>query len=178
MNKPPEGSGLDVQALWAKYEDIAMHFNDLLMRLRSQSLAGIAAISTFVGIFTKGGSDDIRTDWLIATCIFTAAAMFWMAIWCLDILYYNRLLFGAVTALRQIEKETRDKTPTTGINISTLIEAEFRKPLTLAYVFRVQGVTLFYLIVLVAVVSGALISLDMYLKTPPVHTVPSYIWPV
>jgi hypothetical protein len=42
---------IDVQCLWEKYEDIAMHFNDLLIRLRTQSLAGVAALSALVGIF-------------------------------------------------------------------------------------------------------------------------------
>jgi hypothetical protein len=57
---------IDVQCLWAKYEDIAMHFNDLLMRLRSQSLAGIAAVSVLVGVFSKEGIADIQLDWTVA----------------------------------------------------------------------------------------------------------------
>ncbi len=50
---------IDVQKLWEKYEDIAMHFNDLLMRLRTQTLAGIAAVSALVGVFAKEGSTRV-----------------------------------------------------------------------------------------------------------------------
>lgn len=156
----------NVQKLWSKYEDIAMHFNDLLMRLRSQSLAGVAAISTLVGIFTKTGIDNVRIDWLIALCIFTAASLFWVAIWCVDFLYYNRLLLGAVAALVKIENDTQLGRVPTEINMSTLIEAEFARSLTFADFMRFRGVLAFYGIVLFALTSGASLSLYNYLKSP------------
>lgn len=88
---------VDVQSLWVEYEKIAMHFNDLLMRLRTQSLAGIAAISALVGLFAKRDAGGVpQMDWFIAELIFIAMGVFWIAIWCLDMLYYNRLLSGAV----------------------------------------------------------------------------------
>lgn len=90
----PSGNQLDLQKLWAKYEDIAMHFNDLLMRLRSQSLAGIAALATIVGVLAKGEIASLSVSWFVAAMIFVAMALFWIAIWCLDFLYYNRLLRG------------------------------------------------------------------------------------
>jgi hypothetical protein len=80
MNATPTLITIDAQALWAKYEDITMHFNDLLMRLRSQSLAGIAAVSTLVGLFTKEGAADVQLGWMQATGIFIAMAAFWVAI--------------------------------------------------------------------------------------------------
>ena len=116
ISPPP----VDLQALWAKYEDIAMHFNDLLMRLRSQSLAGIAAVSTLVGLFTKQTGTDVQMGWLVAEALFAAMAIFWIAIWCLDMLYYNRLLIGAVTALKELESQTTGETDFKGsINMST-----------------------------------------------------------
>lgn len=42
---------IDAQCLSEKYEDIAIHFNELLTRLPSPSLARIAALSAIVGIF-------------------------------------------------------------------------------------------------------------------------------
>jgi hypothetical protein len=65
---------IDVQCLWEKYEDIAMHFNDLLIRLRTQSLAGVAALSALVGIFSKDGPApaNITLDWVVAEAIFGA----------------------------------------------------------------------------------------------------------
>ena len=43
----------DVKTLWVEYEKIAMHFNDLLIKLRTQSLGGLAAIG-FVTLAGKG----------------------------------------------------------------------------------------------------------------------------
>lgn len=80
--KSKHSGSIDAQALWGKYEDIAMHFNDLLMRLRSQSIAGIAALSTVVGVLAK--TDE--ADWLVAAMIFVAMALVWVAIWCIDFL--------------------------------------------------------------------------------------------
>ncbi|MBI1213681.1 MAG: hypothetical protein GC190_19655 [Alphaproteobacteria bacterium] len=158
---------IDVQKLWAKYEDIAMHFNDLLMRLRSQSLAGIAALSTIVGVLAKGDVASMRVSWFVAAMIFVAMALFWVAIWCLDFLYYNRLLRGAVSALAQIEQESRQPTSfKSGINMSTLIEGEFSKPLMHEDVRHFRGVLLFYGIVLFAIVGGALFCLSMHWQDP------------
>ena len=148
---------IDVQSLWAEYEKIAMHFNDLLMRLRSQSLAGIAAISTVVGIFSK--ESNIAMDWLVAQAIFMALGAFWIAVWCLDMLYYNRLLIGAVEALHQLEKQTKAQKTFDGyINMSTLIEAEFLKPVWSLRRPRFIGIVAFYVIVFGLIVAGAVFS--------------------
>jgi hypothetical protein len=157
----PIGS-LDVQQLWEKYEDIAMHFNDLLMRLRSQSIAGIAALSTIVGLLTKGDVANLRISWLVAAMIFVAMALVWVAIWCIDFLYYNVLLMGAVTAIKQLEAETMRGGPK-WINMSTLIEDQFAEPPDIS---PFHGVLLFYGIVLGILVAGALFCLNMHWETP------------
>jgi hypothetical protein len=154
---------IDVQNLWVEYEKIAMHFNDLLMRLRTQSLAGIAAVSTLVGIFSKTeNTTGAQFDWLIAQALFFAMGFFWIAIWCLDMLYYNRLLSGAVNALQKLEPQTKPGVTFDGeINMSTLIEEEFsawawnlKRP-------RYKGVVAFYVIVFFAIVLGILFSAHM-----------------
>jgi len=142
-----------------------MHFNDLLMRLRSQSLAGIAAISTLVGIFTREGVADIHLDWLVATGIFVTMALFWAAIWCLDFFYYNRLLLGAVAAIELIESQTANRP--TPLNMSTTIEAEFQRPLLGIVWPRFWGVIAFYATVLIAIIAGICFSLYMYNTTDP-----------
>lgn len=146
---------INPQDLWAKYEDIAMHFNDLIMRLRTQSLAGIAAVSTLVGLFTKEGA-DIQTDWLVASAIFIAMALFWIAIWCLDFHYYSRLLAGAVAALKKLENETASGN-VARIDISTIIEAEFENPSPKPKSSS-SGALAFYRIVLLVIVAGAAFS--------------------
>ena len=157
-----QDTSIEAQKLWEKYEEIAMHFNDLLMRLRSQSLAGIAALSALVGIFTKEVGPSIQLDWLIAEALFSAMALFWVAIWCLDLLYYNRLLAGAVKAIRQLESQTGPNASFDGtVNMSTVIEAEFSEPLFSLKSRRFLGVVAFYVIVFMVIVMGGLFSAYM-----------------
>jgi hypothetical protein len=56
MPKAPrdtDDEGWPIFDVWKKYEQIAMHFNDLLIRIRTQALAGVAALSAFTGLFAK-----------------------------------------------------------------------------------------------------------------------------
>lgn len=153
---------IDVQGLWVQYEEIAMHFNDLLMRLRTQSLAGIAAVSALVGIFSKAANTTVNTEWLVAEALFVAMGAFWIAVWCLDMLYYNRLLIGAVAALHKLEKQTKTGEAFDGyIDMSTLIEAEFSKPVWSLKQPRFTGIVAFYLIVFLLIVAGAIFSAKM-----------------
>ena len=39
--------------LWKQYETVAMHFNDLIIRLRSQSLGAVAAFATLAAVVTR-----------------------------------------------------------------------------------------------------------------------------
>jgi hypothetical protein len=74
--KNSEPKQWSVHDLWAKYEDIAMHFNDLLIRLRTQALAAVAALITLVGIFTKTEPENIHLSWEIATAVLIGLAYF------------------------------------------------------------------------------------------------------
>ena len=159
-----ESKALDVKQwtvhdLWAKYEDVAMHFNDLLIRLRTQALAAVAALSTLVGIFTKTDSSTVHVSWEIATAVFLGLAVFWIAIWSIDRFYYTRLLIGAVIALRNIEKESRKPSPSLAIDLSTDIEKYVACPVdTRPRWHRFQskiGVRIFYLLVFAALLIGA-----------------------
>ena len=176
MNELQGKPRLDVQTLWAKYEDIAMHFNDLLMRLRSQSLAGIAALATIVGILAKGELGSLSVSWFVAMVIFFAMALFWIAIWCLDFLYYNRLLRGAVGALAELEEKSKEpNAPITSINMSTLIEAEFRSPLLGDDISHFRGVLFFYGIVLAAILGGAAFSFYMHINVAEEDVAPYWL---
>src|ERR1017187_1093347 len=94
-----EPEGWPLKDVWEKYEDIAMHFNDLLIRLRTQALAAVAAISTLVTIFGKTGANP-KLSWELAALVFSLLAVFWIAILVIDFCYNNRLLIGAVAAIR------------------------------------------------------------------------------
>jgi hypothetical protein len=118
MSTLRQGSIFEV---WSKYEEIAMHFNELIMKLRIQALAGVAAISTVAGILghhEAGGA----TRWGLLSAVFAFLCLFWIAIWVLDFKYYTRLLLGAVDALLVIEKLSKHGTDVAEINMSTLIE--------------------------------------------------------
>ena len=82
---------------WDAVEKVAMHFNDLILRLRLQALAGVGLIASFAA--GKGVGLPIFGF----VCL--ALAIVWWAIWMLDVDYYMKLLYGAVEELFRIEKE-------------------------------------------------------------------------
>lgn len=123
MSAAPENSMSDEQRLklWEKYEEVAMHFNDLILRLRVQALAGITAVFALSGIavnFAAGPATTEQWDVIFGTLLFLIAA--WIAIAILDLCYYHTLLLGAVDALLEFEENSE-------INLSTSIEQRFRR---------------------------------------------------
>jgi hypothetical protein len=89
---------------WKKYEDIAMHFNDLIMRWRLQAAGGLAALAT-VGGSTIGtiANDRVRYWGLLLLAI--TLGFLWSGIAIIDLFYYRRLLTGAVRDLLELEKQ-------------------------------------------------------------------------
>lgn len=159
-----ESKALDVKHwtvhdLWAKYEDVAMHFNDLLIRLRTQALAAVAALSALVSIFTKTDPGYLHVSWEIATTVFCGLAVFWVAIWAIDRFYYTRLLIGAVIALREIENESQKENPNLAIGLSTKIEEYVAHPIDTRTCWdRFQsklGIRIFYALVFITLLIGA-----------------------
>lgn len=121
---PEEGKpSFDLFTVWKEYEEIAMHFNDLLLKIRTQSLAAVAAFATIAGVLLKGESISHELRWGTLTAVFIALCVFWLAIWILDFTYYNRLLLGAVKALIAIEEESKLSTRTASIYVSTNIQS-------------------------------------------------------
>lgn len=109
-------------ALWSEYERVAMHFNDLIIRLRTQSLGGVAAVATVATVLSRGDiTHEVR--WGTLTATFFLLSLFWVAVWVLDFGYYNRLLLGAVDALIELEKQSANGTHARKIDLSTRIEA-------------------------------------------------------
>jgi hypothetical protein len=120
---PAPSSGINLFEAWKEYQRIAMHFNELLMRLRSQSLAAVGALASVAGFAFKGEAGAAATNWHALIAAFGALSVFWVAIWVLDFAYYNRLLLGAVNALVAIEKASAEgKTMLDRLNLSHDIE--------------------------------------------------------
>lgn len=154
--------------LWKSYEDVAMHFNDLIIRLRIQSIGGIAALAAILGIFLKDSSgNSFSFNYCIATVALFVLTMFWLSIFFLDIFYYNRLLEGAVNAILKLEQNKDEFLVNKDINLSTNIELAFRtrfkhEPKGLKKIFN--GRIGFYLVVLLALIITFTISCTMMIK--------------
>jgi hypothetical protein len=140
--------------VWEKYEGIAMHFNDLLIRLRMQALGGVAAITTIVAVV---GHQDPGTgfNWAIATAVFFFLNLFWIAIWILDFRYYNRLLHGAVDALISIENKSKTSSFIDVLTFSTDVEAAVTGKSTRS---NTTGRTWFYGIISAGLLLGFVVS--------------------
>ncbi len=113
--------GTPIFKVWGKYENIAMHFNDLLIKLRTQAIGGVAAIATIVAVISKGAAGS-SFNWEIMAGVFFFLIVFWVAVWVLDFKYYNRLLLGAVDALLEIEDQSKTSTHLKELNLSHKIE--------------------------------------------------------
>jgi hypothetical protein len=117
--------GISIFKVWKEYENIAMHFNELLIKLRVQALGGIAVISALVGFLSKGDTpEDFR--WGALAGVFLVLILVWVAIWFLDFRYYNLLLSGAVTGILQIEQKSKTHTHIKELELSHIIEQAIR----------------------------------------------------
>ena len=162
-----DSEGWLIKELWEKYEEIAMHFNDLLIRLRTQALGGVAALSTLVGLFAKT-SATVSTSWEIASVFFAFVCFLWLAVWIIDFAYYNRLLLGAVSALEALEERSKTESRVRHIELSTMIERAVAhqlsdKPRSKWLMF---GRWAFYMIVFLVLFFGLLVSVHEYRNTP------------
>ena len=104
-----------------------MHFNDLIIRLRIQSIGGLAALATVLGIVLKttNGIDETFNYGLAITALIFLM-LCWIAIWVLDLRYYNRLLEGSVNAILELEKNKESFLEKKEINLSSNIERAFK----------------------------------------------------
>jgi hypothetical protein len=166
VNSQPEESNenkdlIPIFQLWDKYESIAMHFNDLILKIRIQALASVAAISIIVGIFNKTGSETQTFNWVISAGVFFLLMLFWLAIWIIDFKYYNRLLIGSVQAIKGLEKLSETQTHTNKINISEIVEkavsGELKRDLNV-HKKDSSGRWCFYILVFIGLVLGFIIS--------------------
>jgi len=102
--------------LWYHYEQIAMHFNELIIQYRLQIMGGAGALGA-IGFFLAQ-ADSItgprRRYYRLMVSLFILIIV--IGAFVLDVYYYSKLLAGAVEALLEFEKSNPP------INMSTLIE--------------------------------------------------------
>lgn len=142
-------------AAWEKHEKIAMHFNELILKIRIQALGALAAVVTVGGVLLKGFSPKSPMPWGLLTIVFAVLSLFWLAIWLLDFLYYNRLLQGAVRSIILLEDAINSGVEiefNMSHKIRDAIEGTCKQP---AY----KGPWFFYSIVGVLLLLGTVISL-------------------
>lgn len=158
--------GWPIYELWAKYEDIAMHFNDLLIRLRTQALAAVAALTTIIGIFAKSEANT-KTNWEMVAFALAVIIVFWIAVWVLDFSYYNRLLLGAAAALFDLEEASKHKLRIHHIEMSTKIRDAVAgdNPWETGTWNLIRGRWLFYSLVLLALIGALLFAICQALAT-------------
>lgn len=141
---------------WKHHEDIAIHFNDLIMRVRTRALAILAAIIAASAVALKIAYEGkTEVPWGTITLVLLILLAFWVAIWVLDFLYYNRLLMGAVDAILKLEDNINGSEPIE-IVMSHKIESSVRNNET-TYLGRntLKGPLLFYSIVTAVLAIGA-----------------------
>src|SRR2546425_6533724 len=157
-----KSEGISIFEVWKEYEKIAMHFNDLLIKLRMQALGGIAAISALVGFLSKGDTPE-EFRWGILAGVFSILALFWIAIWVLDFRYYNCLLLGAVASILQLEKNSKNHTHIKEFDLSHIIEQAVRGEIVgLKGPGLFSGRHWFYILVLLGLLAALLFSVYMH----------------
>lgn len=155
----------DIFEAWKEYESIAMHFNELLIKLRMQAAGGLAALFTLGSVIAK--SDSIRgVNWEFLSIFIILLCVLWVAIWALDFRYYNKLLIGAVDEIVRIEKLSETQVKLDKLYLSRAITAieQGGSPSNLAarpgkWQFLRQGRWLFYILVLAGLLLTLVFSL-------------------
>lgn len=148
---------------WLEYEKVAIHFNELLIKLRTQALAGIVALSTAAGFIARSPNQG-PFNWGFLTCILIVLNFAWLAIWLVDFRYYNRLLLGAVDEVMRIEELSKKKDKLDKITLSTQIEKVERTgrpdnlPRRSLCARLLQGRVLFYLITFIGLTTATITS--------------------
>lgn len=162
--------GWPIKDVWVEYEKIAIHFNDLLIKLRTQALAAVAAITTLAGIFGKSSSEN-QINWGLAAAVLFFLCLFWIAVWIIDFRYYNRLLLGAVDAIIDLEERSKEHKHVFHIEISTKIESAVEGKSSLhskekqkKYARLSEGRWAFYMIIFGALLIGLEYSLIQHIS--------------
>ena len=81
----------EVVKLWFHYEEIAMHFNELIIQYRLQLLGGLGALSAVLTYFVGNKVDEHERFLSIRAYTSSVVLIIFMALASLDIFYYSQL---------------------------------------------------------------------------------------
>ena len=144
--------------VWGDHEKIAMHFNELILRIRTQALGALAAVLTVGGTLLRTFSPTQHIPWGLVASVLAVLLGLWVAIWVLDFRYYNRLLTGAVDSLLALEDSINAGTKVQFSMSHKIEDSVYGKPLTHCREGTVWGPLIFYVIVTALLVSGVAYS--------------------
>src|SRR5688572_29077423 len=84
--------------VWRAAEDVAMHFNDLIQNFRLKALGALSVGAGLIGtvLITSGEGPPVRINFMVLAGAMAFLALLWSAVCLVDVLYYQRLLQGAV----------------------------------------------------------------------------------
>ena len=139
-----------------------MHFNDLILRLRLQALGGVAAILTVSAVSFSGETGSSANYGFLAAAFFMVS-LAWVAIFIIDLFYYNRLLRGAVIAIKEVEEISKNSEFVSEINLSDLVEKSVRNEIAKDKDLASPWArTLFYFIIFIALISPGIFLFDKF----------------
>ena len=121
--------------LWWHYEEIAMHFNQLIIQYRLQLMGGAGAIGALASYFIGSHVPKSERRHVIRAYVATVIFVLLLAAAILDVFYYNELLLGAVDALKSFEAQHPE------IYMSTRIDGRFANR-GISVIFTVYGLIL------------------------------------
>ena len=90
--------------LWWHYEEIAMHFNELIIQYRLQVIGGAGVIGTLAA-YIVGKVENVERRHKIRAYVSPIILILLTSAAYLDIFYYNLLLQGAVKAILRLEEQ-------------------------------------------------------------------------
>jgi len=90
--------------LWFHYEEVAMHFNELIIQYRLQLMGGAGAIGALSAYLIGDKVADKRKRYWLRSLASSGLFVLVLAAAMLDLLYYNKLLLASVEALVDFEK--------------------------------------------------------------------------
>ncbi|HNR21889.1 MAG TPA: hypothetical protein PKL49_02570 [Steroidobacteraceae bacterium] len=90
--------------LWFHYEEVAMHFNELIIQYRLQLMGGVGAIGALSAYLIGDKVEDRQRRYRLRLVASLGLFVLVLAAALLDLLYYNKLLLASVDVLIDFEK--------------------------------------------------------------------------
>ena len=167
MNLPPpypppvtSGDHARLIRLWSKAEDVAMHFNELILNFRVRALGAVTVgAGLFGSILLTRDAPAPRVNYFIFAGAMFFLAVIWASLVAIDHGYYVRLLRGAVIEAIRLEQASPGTIRLSHAIEGAIIGDEHFDPSKRGTVPIGFGTTVFYVVPLSAFVVAAVMAL-------------------